>query len=80
MSLYACGGQGLSAETAKELVQNALEEVSQEGEGFFVAQPPKRQWQNLTSVLDRSFLLADRPKGEIYITWGVHLPQAACRG
>ena len=65
---YTQGGR-LCAETAKELVQNALEEVSKEGEGLFVEQQPKRPWQNLASVLGRCFLLADRRQGEIYIAW-----------
>ena len=63
----------------KELVQNALEEVSQEG-GLFVVQQPKRQWQNLASVLGRCFLLADRRQGEIYMVWEVHIITSRVQG
>lgn len=75
---YTRGGT-LCAETAKELVQNALE-VSQEGEGLFVVQQPKRQWQNLASVLGRCFLLAHRRQGEIYIAWEVHINTGRVQG
>ena len=70
----------LCTETAKELVQNALEEVSQEGEGLFVVRQPKRQWQNLASVFGRCFLLADRRQGEIYMAWEVDITTGRVQG
>ena len=76
---YTRGGR-LCAETGKELVQNALEEVSQEGEDLFVVQQPKRQWQNLASVLGRCFLLVDRRQGEIYMAWEVHITTSRVQG
>ena len=57
VSLYACRGGDLSANTAKEVVAEALALVSPsdlpEEQGLFVVQPPAKQWENLATRLDR---------------------------
>jgi len=76
VSLYACSGQDLSANTAVEVVEEALALVSPkdlpEEEGLFVVQPPAKQWENLATCLDRCLVLADRPHGEIFVAWYAH--------
>ena len=76
VSLYACRGEDLSADTAKEVVAEALALVSPsdlpEEQGLFVAQPPAKQWENLALCLDRCLVLADRPQGSIFVAWYAH--------
>ncbi|KAK3738127.1 hypothetical protein RRG08_027740 [Elysia crispata] len=76
VSLYACSGWDLSAETATEVVEEALALVSPqdlpEEEGLFVVQPPAKQWENLAACLDRCLVLADRPQGTIFVAWYAH--------
>ena len=67
VSLYACRGD-LSADTAKEVVAEALALVSPsdlpEEQGLFVAQPPAKQWVNLAVCLcHRDLLLEEVPVG-----------------
>ncbi|KAK3792681.1 hypothetical protein RRG08_032318 [Elysia crispata] len=76
VSLYACSGWDLSAETATEVVEEALALVCPqdlpEEEGLFVVQPPAKQWENLAACLDRCLVLADRPQGTIFVAWYAH--------
>ena len=74
VSLYACRGADLSTEVATEVVQEALDLVSPRGatEPLFVVQPPSKQWENLSLLLDRCLVLADRPQGEIFVAWYAH--------
>jgi len=76
VSLYACSGRDLSADTATEVVEEALALVSPkdlpEEEGLFVVQPPAKQWENLAACLDRCLVLADRPQGSIFVAWYAH--------
>ena len=41
-------------------------------EPLFVVQPPSKQWENLSLLLDRCLVLADRPQGEIFVAWYAH--------
>ena len=36
--------------------------------GLFVVQPPAKQWENLAACLDRCLVLADRPRGSIFVS------------
>ena len=76
VSLYACRGRDLSADMAKEVVEEALALVSPkdlpEEEGLFVVQPPAKQWENLVACLDRCLVLADRPQGTNFVAWYAH--------
>lgn len=75
VSLYACRGRDLSADTAKDVVEEALALVSPKDipeEGLFVVQPPAKQWENLATCLDRCLVLADRPQGTIFVAWYAH--------
>ena len=87
VSQYACsrgGGGYLSADTAKEVVAEALALVSpsdlSEEQGLFMAQPPAKQWENLALCLDRCLVLADRPQGSIFIAWYVHMTTGRVSG
>jgi hypothetical protein len=77
VSLYACRVRDLSANTAAEVLEEALalvspkDDLSQE-EGLFVVQPPPKQWENLAACLDRCLVLADRPQGQIFVAWYAH--------
>ena len=67
VTLYACRGGDLSANTAKEAMEEAFALVSPSDlPGLFVVQPPTKQWENLASCLDRCLVLADRPRGSIF--------------
>ena len=70
------GGGDLSADTAKEVVAEALALVSPsdlpEEQGLFVAQPPAKQWENMALCLDRCLVLVDRPQGSIFVAWYAH--------
>ena len=73
VSLYACRGGDLSANTAKEVVEEVLALVSPSDlPDLFVVQPPAKQWENLAACLDRCLVLADRPRGSIFVAWYVH--------
>ena len=73
VSLYACRGRDLSADTAVEVVEEALALVSPTDlPGLFVVQPPAKQWENLAACLDRCLVLADRPHGSIFVAWYAH--------
>ena len=72
VSLYACTRDDLSTNVAENFIQDALETVSPDGDGLFLVQPPKRQWENLAKVLDRCLVLAERPKGNIFLAWYAH--------
>ena len=71
VSLYACTREDLST-NIENFLQDALETVSPDGDGLFLVQPPKRQWENLAKVLDRCLVLADRPQGNIFLAWYAH--------
>ena len=76
VSLYACRGGDISANTATEVVAEALALVSPsdlpEEQGLFMVQPPAKQWENLAASLDRCLVLADRPQGSIFVAWYAH--------
>ena len=76
VSLYACRGGDLSANTATEVVAEALALVSpsdlQEEQGLFVVQPLAKQWENLAASIDRCLVLADRPQGSIFVARYAH--------
>ena len=69
VSLCACRGLDLLADTASRVVGDTLDRASTK-EGMFVVQPPAKQWQNLAADRDRCLVLANRPKGEdIFVAW-----------
>ncbi|EDO48938.1 predicted protein [Nematostella vectensis] len=76
VSLYACSGRDLLADTATELVEEALALVSPkdlpEEECLFVVQPRAKQWENLATCLDRCLVLSDRPQDLIFVAWYAH--------
>ncbi|MEW8688306.1 MAG: hypothetical protein AB2556_21045 [Candidatus Thiodiazotropha sp.] len=71
VSLHACRGRDLSANTTEEVVSEALALVSppdlSEEVGLFVGQPSAKQRENLAACLDRCLVLADRPHGSIFV-------------
>ena len=73
VSLYTCRGGDLSANTAKEVVEEALVLVSPADlPGLFVVQPPAKQLENLAACLDRCLILADLLRGSIFVAWYAH--------
>ena len=70
ISLYACSDR--TPEKADYLVDNVLQLVSPKNTQLFVEQPAIRQWENLAKILDRCFVLGDRPNSTIYVCWYAH--------
>lgn len=70
--VYGPPVEELGQETAEDVLWTALGNVSPEGEGLFVVQPPQRQWQNLAAAFDRCMVLADRHNGTIFAGWYGH--------
>ncbi|MEW8689061.1 MAG: hypothetical protein AB2556_24845 [Candidatus Thiodiazotropha sp.] len=79
VSLYACRGRDLLADTPEEVVSEALALISppvpaaeEQQEALFVVQPPAKQWENLSACLNRCLVLADQPQGSIFVAWYAH--------
>ena len=73
VSVYAT--RELCSQTGQSMIDGVLcmaTPTVSDDQGLFVIQPPKKQWENLGSQLDRCCLVANRPSGTISIAWYAH--------
>ena len=73
ISIHGCSVEELSPARADNMLARALQLATPEGDGadtgLFVVQPLAKLWENYASCLDRCLVLADRPQGNIYVSW-----------